>query len=221
MGLSNGVFWMSWAVTYAVMLLISCILIMLVLKSKVFGVIAAGYLFLVIFLFSLSSIALAILVSTFFSRSKTAGVISLFLLIAIFVPYFVVSSSTASVSQKLAGSLASPIAFSLGMQKMLSYQDAFTPITSANVGEVVDNYALGYAIGFLILDTILYTILAWYCDNVVTQEFGTQLPWYFPVTKAYWFSVFDIVPAAPEEADDALLSTDMSDVRNVAIYLLH
>jgi hypothetical protein len=218
-GLSNGVFWMSWALTYLVMLLISSVLIMFVLSKSVFGVIAPGIIFIVFFLFSLSSIALAILVSAFFSRAKTAGVISLFLLIAIFFPYFAVSGSTYTLTQKQAGSLSSPIAFSLGLQQILKYQDAFTPVNKDNVGEVLGNYSIANSIGFLILDTFLYVLLAWYCDNVVPQEFGTQLPWYFPFTKSYWKNVFNIVDQIAD--DEELLSADLIDVRRlIAVCIL-
>jgi len=52
----------------------------------------------------------------------------------------------------------------------------------------------------LILDIFLYLVLAWYCDNVVPSEYGTTLPWNFPVTKAYWKSFFDEYDAPSETA---------------------
>ena len=122
MGLSNLTFWMSWAITYAVMLLITSILITLVMSKGIFGVVPAGVLFMHVFLFSLSSIAMAILVSAFFSRAKTAGVLSMFFILACFFPYFAISGTGYSQNQKQAASLSSPIAFSLGLQQMLVYQ---------------------------------------------------------------------------------------------------
>ncbi|CAM9266917.1 unnamed protein product [Choristocarpus tenellus] len=38
----------------------------------------------------------------------------------------------------------------------------------------------------LIVDIFIYSILAWYANEVVPSEWGTSHPWYFPFTKAYW-----------------------------------
>ncbi len=38
----------------------------------------------------------------------------------------------------------------------------------------------------LAFDAILYGGLAWYLDKVFPSEFGTPLPWYFPVLPSYW-----------------------------------
>ena len=41
----------------------------------------------------------------------------------------------------------------------------------------------------LIVDTILYGIIAWYLDKIMPSEYGTQLSWYFPVLPSYWLGV--------------------------------
>ena len=39
----------------------------------------------------------------------------------------------------------------------------------------------------LILDTILYAILAWYIEAVHPGSYGLPRPWYFPLQATYWF----------------------------------
>ena len=51
----------------------------------------------------------------------------------------------------------------------------------------------------MVLDSILYVVLAWYVDAVLPvslREYGVPRPWYFPFTAAYWREVFDF-PALP------------------------
>jgi ATP-binding cassette, subfamily A (ABC1), member 3 len=38
-------------------------------------------------------------------------------------------------------------------------------------------------LGMLVIDTVLYSVLAWYLGNVVPSEWGTHKPWYFLFTK--------------------------------------
>jgi len=42
----------------------------------------------------------------------------------------------------------------------------------------------------LAFDTVLYSILAWYADQVFPSEFGTTKPFYFPFQPSYWRSFF-------------------------------
>jgi hypothetical protein len=42
------------------------------------------------------------------------------------------------------------------------------------------------SIQFLIIDSILYGILAWYLNRVIRPEYGQALPLWFPFTRTYW-----------------------------------
>jgi len=39
----------------------------------------------------------------------------------------------------------------------------------------------------LAVDVVLYAVLAWYLDNVLPREWGTVMPWHFPLQRSYWF----------------------------------
>jgi hypothetical protein len=60
-------------------------------------------------------------------------------------------------------------------------------VQHSNAFESYDsNLSYAAAVTLLLLDAALYTALAWYLDKVLPAEYGTQLPWSFPVSRGYW-----------------------------------
>jgi hypothetical protein len=60
-------------------------------------------------------------------------------------------------------------------------------VQHSNAFESYDsNLSYAAAVSLLLLDAALYTALAWYLDKVLPAEYGTQLPWWFPVSRGYW-----------------------------------
>jgi len=186
MGLHNSVFWWSWSLTYLVMYLISCIAVAVVCHPDVFPHSNAFIIFIFFFAFSLSLIALACLTSSFFDRAKTAGTMSFFVLLAGWMPYVAVADPQRAEGVKGLACLLSPVALALGSGNIMSYESAFIGVHNDNLNEVTDNFKMMTAIVMMFFDALLYGVLAWYFDAVMPKEFGTRLPWYFPVSPAYW-----------------------------------
>ena len=44
------------------------------------------------------------------------------------------------------------------------------------------NYSFFLGLVMLVFDSILYGLLAYYFDKVLPTEYGTQLPWHFPLS---------------------------------------
>ena len=40
----------------------------------------------------------------------------------------------------------------------------------------------------LLFDIVMYSLLTFYFDHVIPSEFGTALPFYFPLQPSYWKS---------------------------------
>jgi hypothetical protein len=59
----------------------------------------------------------------------------------------------------------------------------------------------------LAVDVALYAALAWYLDNVLPREWGTVLPWHFPLQRSYWFPRKTLRPVP------SLRSLKVDDVR--------
>lgn len=52
---------------------------------------------------------------------------------------------------------------------------------------VDDNFTLAQVLGMLLLDSVLYGMVAWYVEAVFPGEYGVPQPWYFflTVSSAY------------------------------------
>lgn len=52
---------------------------------------------------------------------------------------------------------------------------------------VDDNFTLAQVLGMLLLDSVLYGVVAWYVEAVFPGEYGVPQPWYFflTVSSAY------------------------------------
>jgi len=190
MGLRNSAFWMSWVVTYLVGFTLVCILVIVVSKGSLFKYSDGGLLFWFFFSFCLSLISLACLVTTFFSRAKTAGTLSPFVLLAGYLPYFGVSDPTKSLGAKGAACIFSPVALSLGANGIVSFEGVFIGMQWNNLGDQVDNFQIQTAIAMMMFDAALYGVLAWYLDKVWPREYGTHEKWYFLFTPKYWRECF-------------------------------
>lgn len=47
---------------------------------------------------------------------------------------------------------------------------------------VDDNFTLAQVLGMLLLDSVLYGVVAWYVEAVFPGEYGVPQPWYFFLT---------------------------------------
>lgn len=73
MGLASWILDLSWFITAAVQMLLTCVLITLTTAGRVFEYMNPFLLFIWLFLFCMAAIALCFLISSFFSRSKAAA----------------------------------------------------------------------------------------------------------------------------------------------------
>eukprot|EP00605_Chrysophyceae_sp_TOSAG23-4_P001319 GSChrysophyteH1.ASY1.ANO1.1434.1 assembled CDS len=121
--------------------------------------------FLFFWLFSMSLVTFAMLLSVFFSNSKLSSIVAPVMLYAMLLPryiFFYTNDEELEVP-KFLFSMLSPTAFAFGA-------DAIANILS-----------------MLAFDVILYGVLALYLDRVLPQEVGTPLPWNFFLHWHYWF----------------------------------
>lgn len=186
MGLSDTAIWMSWAITYFIIFLAFILIATVIGNITFFRYSDTSLIFLFFTLFVLTLIALAMLVTTFFNRAKTAGTLSNFALFGAYLPYIAVSSTGRSASSKAAACLMSPVALSLGGTQILQYESSFIGATWSNVNEVNDNFSMATALWMMFFDIFIYAFLAWYFDKVLPKEFGTHKPWHFVFHASYW-----------------------------------
>jgi len=94
----------------------------------------------------------------------------------------------ASSSSVWAASLHPIAAFSYGLSELGRLEDAGVGVTTNTINSTV--YPSGYtffsALSSLVVDSILYGLVTWYLNRVITPDFGQALPFYFPFTAQYW-----------------------------------
>ena len=186
MGLQNLVFWASWLLTYAALFFVVCCIFIAMSSHYLFAYTNVEILFLLFFVFAINLLFLACLCTAFFSRAKTAGTLSPFVLLLAFLPFFAVNDKSKSAAAKLFASLLSPVAFSLASKTLVEYQSGFQGITWANINELHNNTSFAQMLLMMCLDTVIYAVLAWYLDNVLPSEFGTHESPLFCVRWQYW-----------------------------------
>lgn len=49
-----------------------------------------------------------------------------------------------------------------------------------------DNLTLGYLMIMLIIDALIYLLVAVYVEAIFPGEYGVPQVWYFPLTLTYW-----------------------------------
>uniref|UniRef100_A0A8C3V064 ATP binding cassette subfamily A member 3 n=1 Tax=Catharus ustulatus TaxID=91951 RepID=A0A8C3V064_CATUS len=191
MGLSNWLHWSAWFLMFFLFLLVSVFFVTVLFCVKVSGAVLTNsdptLVFTFLAVFSISSISFNFMVSTFFSRANVAAAAGGFLYFFSYIPYFFISPryDLMSHSQKLASCLISNVAMAMGAQLIgmfegkgtgIQWRDLMKPIS------VDDNFTLAQVLGMLLLDSVLYGMVAWYVEAVFPGEYGVPQPWYFFLT---------------------------------------
>ncbi|XP_062036032.1 phospholipid-transporting ATPase ABCA3-like [Lepus europaeus] len=196
-GLSNGMLWASYFVTYLILYLIIIILLCAVLFFKIVherilqhsdpSVVTVFFL-----LYVISLILFGFMISTFFTNASLAVAITGFFYFLTFFPQVIVIDQYAvmSLTQKVSACLIANIALAIGVDLLckmemkgdgLQWNNLSSPVTPG------DTFTLAHVFGMLLFDACLYGLVAWYVEAVFPGEYGVPKPWYFFVQKAYWF----------------------------------
>ncbi|XP_015768993.1 PREDICTED: ATP-binding cassette sub-family A member 5-like isoform X2 [Acropora digitifera] len=184
MGMSDLAYWLSWLFTYAIILFFSVLVLNAIL---VFGgsMGNSNYFVMVIifFLYSISIIVVGFLMTPFFKVAKTAGTVASMLttlLGLIAIPLILVDVAR---PVRWALSLFSPTAFAV----LVSQASDSEGLHFQNLTTKGDFPPINYVI-MLIVDIILYFLLALYFDAVIPAEYGQRRHPLFIFRLSFWKS---------------------------------
>ncbi|KAM7263046.1 hypothetical protein ACFE04_000729 [Oxalis oulophora] len=186
MGLKDGIFHLSWFITYALQFAISSAIITACTMSNIFGYSDKTLVFMYFFSFGLSAIMLSFLISTFFTRAKTAVAVGTLSFLGAFFPYYTVNDEAVSLVFKVLASLLSPTAFALGSVNFADYERAHVGLRWSNVWRASSGVNFLVCLLMMWLDTLLYCLIGLYFDKVLPKENGVQYPWNFIFRKSFW-----------------------------------
>ncbi|XP_049766661.1 cholesterol transporter ABCA5-like isoform X1 [Schistocerca cancellata] len=189
MGLRDSVFWLSWFIIYgAFVLVLTIISTVLLFTLKVFQHTSYLLVFLLILLYSLSIIMFGFMLTPFFDKSRTAGILGNFAVnimsLLYFIQVFVDDSSSIAF---WVVSLISSTGFALAMDKALVLDLSGDGVTFDNLWSG-PGIPFGGSLIMMALDIVLYGFLAYYLDCVIPSEHGTKRSPWFCLTPGFWFS---------------------------------
>ncbi|GAM17764.1 hypothetical protein SAMD00019534_009390 [Acytostelium subglobosum LB1] len=178
MGMRESAYWLSNIIMQTIMNVILIIFILILCyATKVFTSTNPVMMFLIFFCFSMTLIAIAFIVSAYMTQPKIGSMISgLVLLVGVglsVVLQFVVKKKNAGI--RFLFFLISPCAFG-------EYLVALSFAEGQKEAVPWDDPAFTEAIGFLILDFVLYSLIAW-C-SIEVHEGGNNFRIFFK--RSYW-----------------------------------
>lgn len=199
MGLPNWLHWTAWFLKAFIFLLISIILITILLtvswypgtEYSVFTLSDPLIIFVFLLLFICSVITFCFMVSVFFSKANTAAAIGGVAFFLTYTPFLFLNNNYDEISLglKIIGSLGSNSAMALGFQLIIRHEGTGEGAQWGNVWRPTtpdDDLTLGALMMMLILDTVLYMLIALYVEAIFPGEYGVPQPWYFPFTATFW-----------------------------------
>jgi hypothetical protein len=144
--------------------------------------------FLFFFSFGMSILGLCFLLSTFFSRAKTVAILGPIIFLASFFPYYAVNDPEDTAQAKTIGCLLGPVCFGIAADVLADFEGGFVGIQWANRNQRTPLSALSFmdCIHMMLIDAVLYGLLAWYLDVVFPSGNTPKRPLYFPFTPSYW-----------------------------------
>uniref|UniRef100_A0A7N6B056 P-type phospholipid transporter n=1 Tax=Anabas testudineus TaxID=64144 RepID=A0A7N6B056_ANATE len=220
MGLRSNMYWLSWAVSSALPLAVSALLLTLILKyGKVLQYSDPSVIFVFLLVFCLATISQCFFISVFFSKANLAAACGGLIYFVLYLPHVLCYAwrDVMSFRAKVAVSLLSCVAFGYGCDNFAKYEEQGIGIQWYNIGkspEEGERYTFVVSIVMMLFDALFYWILTWYTENVFPGQYGIPKPWYFPFTASYWCgrpSVTDVDPG---------LLTDSNSNGKLPYYLL-
>lgn len=186
MGLKDYIFYLSWFITYAIQFAVSAAIITACTMNSIFQYSDKSVVFMYFFVFGLSAIMLSFLITTFFSRAKTAVAVGTLCFVGAYFPYYTVIDIAVPMAVKIAASLLSPTAFALGTVNFADYERAHVGVRWSNIWEASSGVNFLVCLLMMAFDAIAYCAIGLYLDKVLPQEYGIQHPWNFFCTLEFW-----------------------------------
>lgn len=185
MGLKNEIFHLSWFITYTVQFAISSGIITVITMCSLFAYSDKSLVFTYFFLFGLSAITLSFLISTFFTRAKTAVAVGMLSFLGAFFPYYTVNDADVPMVVKAAASLLSPTAFALGSINFADYERAHVGLRWSNIWRESSGVNFLVCLTMLLIDTLLYCAVGFYLDKVLPKEDNAHYTWSSILPKCF------------------------------------
>ncbi|XP_043073525.1 retinal-specific phospholipid-transporting ATPase ABCA4 [Puntigrus tetrazona] len=195
MGVSNGVIWYTWFIdSFLMMATSTALLTAIIMVGKVLNYSDPIILFLFLLTFTVATIMQCFLMSVFFNKANLAAACSGIIYFTLYLPHIFCFAWQDRITKemKLAVSFLSPVAFGFGTEYLSRYEEQGLGLQWDNIRTSPlegDEYSFFTSIRMMLLDAVVYAVLAWYLDNVFPGQYGIGRPFYFPLQPSYWLKL--------------------------------
>nr|XP_033816948.1 ATP-binding cassette sub-family A member 9-like isoform X2 [Geotrypetes seraphini] len=184
MGLCDSAFWLSWGLLYTGYILIIACLLTTIIFIEMLTDSSYFVVFLLFFFYGISSMCFSFMLSSLLKKPRVTAITGVFLTIlqGALCLIFVIVHFPKPLQSFL--SIFCPFAFFIGLTQVF---DLEMSMKGALISEFMeDSYPVFTTYIILILDSILYMLLAVYFDKVLPDKYGTRLPVFFFLKASYW-----------------------------------
>ncbi|XP_065503843.1 ATP-binding cassette sub-family A member 9-like isoform X2 [Caloenas nicobarica] len=180
MGLHDISFWLSWSLLYTVYLAITASLLTVIMTGEVMHEHNVFEIFFFYFFYGVASIHFFFMLGSLVKQPKIAGFVGFVLHIIFGFLGLLTLFEKVPPSLEWIFNLFSPFAFTAGISKMVKLQK-YGPGSTPELYPFFNLYII------LILDSVLYLLLAIYFDKVLPGKYGVPYPPFFFLSPSYWF----------------------------------
>ena len=192
MGLSKGVNWFSWY--FKNLIFLAPIVLICTIIIKFGGIFPFSDFLTLYFLFMLhvnALITFSFLLGSVFKSSRVALIAILFGYFTNFIPYFAIQNYFFIIPLygHLLLSFLSNSGFSIALTVVSNLEQLQVGLQWSNINSPLNNFSevtVLHMYLMLLLDSVIYFVLAWYLDEVLPKEYGYRRPFYFLFTPYYW-----------------------------------
>ncbi|XP_036692833.1 ATP-binding cassette sub-family A member 5 isoform X2 [Balaenoptera musculus] len=186
MGLHDTAFWLSWVLLYtSLIFLMSLLMAVIATASSLFPQSSCFVIFLLFFLYGVSSVFFALMLTPLFKKSKHVGIVEFLVTVAFgFVGLLIVLMESFPKSLVWLLSPFCQCTFLIGIAQVMHLEDFNEGALFSNLTE--GPYPLIITIIMLALNSIFYVLLAVYLDQVIPGEFGLRRSSFYFLKPSYW-----------------------------------
>lgn len=197
MGMRGWLNWLAWFLKYFIFLLIAVTLATILLtvnfnsNDRVLNQTSPGVLFVFLMLYALSSIMFCFCITVFFSKANMAAAVGGFLWFFSYTPYFFIAPyyNTMSFGAKAVLCLLSNVAMAMGARLIGKFEGIGIGSQWSNINQgpsIDDDFSLDVVMVMLVVDSLIYGLIAWYVEAVYPGDYNVPKSWYFPFLPSYW-----------------------------------
>lgn len=144
------------------------------------------------FVYCINLTTLSFLVSSFFSKAKTAVTAASIVWYLLYVPYFMTNTKYDEIAGwlKILLCFFPNTAMAYGLKLILRSEEmgnGFNWSTMWRPINVYDSLTIGTAMAFMLLSSFVFLMLTLYIESIFPGSYGVAKPWYFPFRKEFWF----------------------------------